>query len=56
VIGVLPFAAAGCGTLRDTIAAGKVGAAAPAGQDLDIGGKRLLVRYSAEEPGFSCRK
>jgi hypothetical protein len=56
VIGALPFTAAGCATLRDIIAAGKVGAVAPAGKDIDIGGQRLPVRYSTEAPGFSCPK
>jgi hypothetical protein len=56
VIGALPFGVAGCTTLRDAVAAGKVGTIAPAGQDLDVGGKRLLVRYSADDSGFPCPK
>jgi hypothetical protein len=56
LIGVLPFGVAGCATLRNAVAAGQVGTVAPAGQDLDVGGKRLLVRYSADDSGFPCPK
>jgi hypothetical protein len=54
VIGALPPDVAGCGPLRDAIAAGRVRAADPAGKALEIDGHRLGVRYHADAPLYPC--
>jgi hypothetical protein len=54
VIGTLPAGVAGCGALRDAIAAGRVRAAEPAGKALEIDGHRLGVRYPADSPLYRC--